>query len=86
MNHTVKEDFEHFLSYSGLSKQPDNIQVMLFQAFLAAWSIPIKIPMVEIEALCAYVEVDLENGVQINDTEWRNSLEKVRKWLCGENE
>lgn len=82
MNHTVKEDFEHFLSYSGLSKQPDDIRVALFQAFLAARdSRPTNPPMVEIEALCAYIEVDLENGVQINDTEWRESLERVRKWL-----
>lgn len=84
MNHTVKEDFEHFLSCSGLSKQPDDIRVMLFQAFF--WNSQTEIPMVEIEALCAYVEVDLENGVQINDAEWRESLEKVRKWLGGEND
>lgn len=40
-----------------------------------------KIPMVEIEALCAYVEIDLEDGVQMNDKEWRETLEKVRKWM-----
>ena len=40
-----------------------------------------KIPTVEIEALCAYVEIDLKNGVQMNVEDWRQSLSKVREWL-----
>ena len=35
--HTMQEDFEHFLSYSGLWREPDEIKAKLFQAFEAAW-------------------------------------------------
>lgn len=40
-----------------------------------------EIPEVEIEALCAYVEMDLENGIQMNVSDWRQLLAKVRSWL-----
>jgi hypothetical protein len=37
MSHTVEEDFEHFLSYSGLRSQPQETIDKLFKAFVAAW-------------------------------------------------
>ena len=38
MNHTVEEDFEHFLSYSGLRNNPQDVVEKMKIAFEAAWS------------------------------------------------
>ncbi|MDP1624467.1 MAG: hypothetical protein Q8L64_01730 [bacterium] len=35
--HTVQEDFEHFLSYSGLFSEDQSVKDKLFLAFEAAW-------------------------------------------------
>lgn len=35
--HTVHEDFEHFLSYSGLRKEPQSVIDKMRMAFEAAW-------------------------------------------------
>ena len=34
--HTVQEDFEHFLSYSGLRTEPQSVKDVLFETFVAA--------------------------------------------------
>ena len=39
------------------------------------------IPIIEIEALLGYVEVDIKNGVQMNVPDWQNAVEKIRAWL-----
>lgn len=36
IQHTDREDFDHFLSYSGLYNEPEDVKVKLFQAFQAA--------------------------------------------------
>lgn len=38
-------------------------------------------PTIDIEALCSYVEMDIENGVQINAEEWRQTINNVREWI-----
>lgn len=40
-----------------------------------------KIPKIDIEAMCDYIESDLEMGVQMNFLDWRQSLANVREWL-----
>ncbi len=40
-----------------------------------------EIPLVEIEALCAYVEINLEMDIEMNTQDWRQSTQKVRAWL-----
>jgi len=37
MFHTVDEDFEHFLSYSGMRNEPQDTLRKLYLAFKAAW-------------------------------------------------
>lgn len=37
MKHTVEEDFEHFLSYSGYWKEDEETKIKLMDAFKAAW-------------------------------------------------
>jgi hypothetical protein len=37
MSHSIQEDFEHFLSYSGLRKESAEVIDKLRQAFEAAW-------------------------------------------------
>lgn len=40
-----------------------------------------EIPLGEIEALCAYVEINLEMGVEFNSQVWRQCTQKVRAYL-----
>jgi len=37
MFHTVDEDFDHFLSYSGMRNEPQDTLRKLYIAFKAAW-------------------------------------------------
>jgi len=38
MEHTMQEDFEHFMSYSGLWRETDEVKAKLLLAFDAAWT------------------------------------------------
>ena len=35
--HTVQDDFQHFLSYSGLRKEPPDVIEKMYSAFFVAW-------------------------------------------------
>jgi len=37
MTHTIQEDFDHFLSYSGYWQESAEVKEKLFKAFEAAW-------------------------------------------------
>ena len=37
MAHTIEEDFEHFLSYSGLSSESAKVKDKLFKAYETNW-------------------------------------------------
>lgn len=38
MTHTLQQDFEHFLSYSGLSSESEDVRAKLLVAYTANWS------------------------------------------------
>lgn len=37
MTHTIQEDFEHFLAYSGFAVETEEVKAKLFQAYEANW-------------------------------------------------
>jgi hypothetical protein len=37
MSHTMEEDFQHFLTYSGLGNEPPEVIEKMRLAFSAAW-------------------------------------------------
>jgi hypothetical protein len=41
MPHTMEEDFQHFLTYSGLRNEPSDVIDKLRLAFEGAWDAPI---------------------------------------------
>lgn len=47
----------------------------------ASRGIEIRATQVRLEAILAYIESDIENGVQINADEWKEDVKKIRKWL-----